>query len=84
MTEVCECNSIGANGMVSSCPAYDGITANAICESSNFTTQELLFLTENVTSEQIGYVFAWGVAAVLVLWSLGYGVSVVKRLINLA
>lgn len=84
MTEVCACEFSGATDQLTSCPGYDGITVNAVCQYTEYTSSELLFLTENVDSGSIGYVFAWGVAAVLTLYCIGYGVGLIKRLFNFA
>lgn len=36
----------------------------------------------NVTPEAVLYVYAWGIAAVMVPWSLGYAVGVAKSAIR--
>lgn len=37
-----------------------------------------------ITASSIGYVYAWGVGAVLALWVLGYGIGAAVRVVRSA
>lgn len=83
----CECveaPTVG-NSQVTFCSGAIGEGLyNAQCEESTLSTSELSIFTDNVDAGTIGYVYAWGVAAVLGLWVIGYAVGLIKRVVNLA
>jgi hypothetical protein len=56
----------------------------ATCIEVSASADEIQYLSNNATSTDIAFVFAWGCAAVLTLFTIGYAVGVIKRLVNLA
>ncbi len=56
----------------------------AACIEVSASADEIQYLSGNATSSDIAFVFAWGCAAVLTLFTIGYVVGVIKRLVNLA
>lgn len=86
MAYLCECGPGYQDGNVtlSTCNnAPNGYYNNATCEATGYTREEMLMFAESIDAGTIGYVYAWGVAAVLTLFFIGYGVGLIKRLINL-
>lgn len=83
MALVCTCGTDGDGTLTTLplCPLVD-LDRPATCVTTDYNSGELLYLAGEVSSENIGYVFAWGVAAVLGLWVIGYAVGQIKRLLS--
>lgn len=45
-------------------------------------SETVAFSALDITAGSVGYVYAWGLAAVLVLWMLGYGVSAARSAVR--